>query len=90
MDAQDAHKLAPVMQAIRMIASGHAYRCRMLRIGLERFHLSRPIKPTAILGFGASKLPPKPASLAAHPATLAIWRIETWKKVIDLIEVGKN
>jgi hypothetical protein len=45
---------------------------------------------TAILSFGASKPPTKPANLAAHPVLLAIWRIETWKKVIDLIEVGKN
>jgi len=26
------------------------------------------MEPTAILSFGGSKLPPKPASLAAHPA----------------------
>jgi len=28
------------------------------------------MEPTAILGFGASKLPPKPAILAAHPAAI--------------------
>lgn len=29
------------------------------------------MEPTAILSFGVSKLPPKPASLVAHPAPLA-------------------
>ena len=32
------------------------------------FRLSRPMEPSAILSFGVSKVPPKPASLAAHPA----------------------
>ena len=30
----------------------------------------KAIEPTAILGFGVSMLPPKPASLAAHPPPL--------------------
>jgi len=32
------------------------------------------MEPTAILSLGGSKLPPKPASLAAHPAALGIMK----------------
>jgi len=53
--------------ALRPIAAG----CFAIDLKVPlALHLSRPMEPTAILSFGVSKLPPKPASLAAHPAAL--------------------
>jgi hypothetical protein len=47
-------------------------------LALEGSAYAPPIQanePTAILSFGVSKLPSKPASLAAHPATLVMYSL---------------